>query len=227
MIASDNFWQLSEESLIYCVDISHLPIACFLLKFWVCPGVPYHSTSTLQEDLFLWSPFPRAIACLLTPLPSFQPALWQIQLCVCSSLMDSRQCSTHSTVHSLKSRSPAHMPAEGAGDVCTELMWLLNAHSGLVCAKGMISLSSMCALSRTDVVPFGEGDIGTMCLHLSMKPGEYSYFSPRTLSMWAGPEHWRFKPRHKGTYLETVAHTLQTQLLPGPAYLWRWVPPEL
>ncbi|NXJ98025.1 CND2 protein, partial [Corythaixoides concolor] len=48
-----------------------------------------------------------------------------------------------------------------------------------------------------DAVPFGEGDIGTMCLHLSMKPGEYSYFSPRTLSMWAGPEHWRFKPRHK------------------------------
>ncbi|NXL51444.1 CND2 protein, partial [Podilymbus podiceps] len=50
---------------------------------------------------------------------------------------------------------------------------------------------------RIDVVPFGEGDIGTMCLHISMKPGEYSYFSPRILSMWAGPEHWRFKPRHK------------------------------
>ncbi|NXK55707.1 CND2 protein, partial [Chauna torquata] len=50
---------------------------------------------------------------------------------------------------------------------------------------------------RLDAVPFGEGDIRTMCLHLSMKPGEYSYFSPRTLSMWAGPEHWRFKPRHK------------------------------
>ncbi|XP_068277721.1 condensin complex subunit 2 [Nyctibius grandis] len=48
-----------------------------------------------------------------------------------------------------------------------------------------------------DAVPLGEGDIGTMCLHLSMNPGEYSYFSPRTLSMWAGPEHWRFKPRHK------------------------------
>ncbi|XP_009874818.1 PREDICTED: condensin complex subunit 2 [Apaloderma vittatum] len=46
-------------------------------------------------------------------------------------------------------------------------------------------------------LPFGEGDIGSMCLHLSMKPGEYSYFSPRVLSMWAGPEHWRFKPRHK------------------------------
>ncbi|XP_053905718.1 condensin complex subunit 2 isoform X3 [Cuculus canorus] len=47
------------------------------------------------------------------------------------------------------------------------------------------------------VVPFGEGDIGTMCLHLSKTPREYSYFSPRTLSMWGGPEHWRFKPRHK------------------------------
>ncbi|NXK97509.1 CND2 protein, partial [Formicarius rufipectus] len=45
--------------------------------------------------------------------------------------------------------------------------------------------------------PFREGDIGTMCLHLSMNPGEYSYFSPRTLSMWAGPEHWRFRPRHR------------------------------
>ncbi|XP_059687469.1 condensin complex subunit 2 isoform X3 [Gavia stellata] len=54
-----------------------------------------------------------------------------------------------------------------------------------------------CVPTLTDAVPFGEGDIGTMCLHLSMKPGEYSYFSPRTLSMWAGPEHWRFKPRHK------------------------------
>uniref|UniRef100_A0A8C3BJC4 Condensin complex subunit 2 n=1 Tax=Cairina moschata TaxID=8855 RepID=A0A8C3BJC4_CAIMO len=48
-----------------------------------------------------------------------------------------------------------------------------------------------------DAVPFGEGDIGTMCFHLSMKPGEYSYFSPQTLSMWAGPDHWRFKPHHK------------------------------
>ncbi|NXY15964.1 CND2 protein, partial [Atrichornis clamosus] len=43
----------------------------------------------------------------------------------------------------------------------------------------------------------GEGDIGTMCHHLSMNPREYSYFSPRTLSLWAGPEHWRFRPRHK------------------------------
>ncbi|XP_009972198.2 condensin complex subunit 2 isoform X2 [Tyto alba] len=49
----------------------------------------------------------------------------------------------------------------------------------------------------TAAVPFGDGDIATMCLHLSMKPREYSYFSPQTLSMWAGPEHWRFKPRHK------------------------------
>ncbi|KAJ1091955.1 hypothetical protein NDU88_005069 [Pleurodeles waltl] len=47
------------------------------------------------------------------------------------------------------------------------------------------------------VIPIGDGDIGTMCLQLSVKPGEYSYFSPRTMSMWAGPEHWRFRPRLK------------------------------
>uniref|UniRef100_A0ACB8EYV0 Uncharacterized protein n=2 Tax=Sphaerodactylus townsendi TaxID=933632 RepID=A0ACB8EYV0_9SAUR len=52
--------------------------------------------------------------------------------------------------------------------------------------------------SRKNVLPLGEGDIGSMCLHLSMNPSEYSYFSPRTMFMWAGPEHWRFKPRHKG-----------------------------
>ncbi|NXL84429.1 CND2 protein, partial [Alectura lathami] len=61
------------------------------------------------------------------------------------------------------------------------------------------SFRAVCESKRTDAVPFGGGDIGTMCLHLSMKPGEYSYFSPRTLSMWAGPEHWRFKPRHKSS----------------------------
>ncbi|NXT97867.1 CND2 protein, partial [Buphagus erythrorhynchus] len=42
---------------------------------------------------------------------------------------------------------------------------------------------------------FGGGDIGTLSLHVSLNPGEYSYFSPRTLAMWAGPEHWRFRPR--------------------------------
>ncbi|KAJ7305248.1 hypothetical protein JRQ81_011161 [Phrynocephalus forsythii] len=54
------------------------------------------------------------------------------------------------------------------------------------------------ASSRKDVVPLGEGDIGSLCLHLSTNPSEYSYFSPRIMSMWAGPEHWRFKPHHKG-----------------------------
>ncbi|XP_019354508.1 condensin complex subunit 2 isoform X2 [Alligator mississippiensis] len=51
--------------------------------------------------------------------------------------------------------------------------------------------------TKKDVIPLGEGDITTMCLQLSTKPGEYSYFSPQIMSMWAGPEHWRFKPRHK------------------------------
>ncbi|NXF89783.1 CND2 protein, partial [Eubucco bourcierii] len=50
---------------------------------------------------------------------------------------------------------------------------------------------------RGDVGTLGEGDISAMSQHLSIKPGDYSYFSPRTLSMWAGPEHWRFRPQHR------------------------------
>ncbi|XP_037022218.2 condensin complex subunit 2 isoform X1 [Artibeus jamaicensis] len=50
---------------------------------------------------------------------------------------------------------------------------------------------------QKEMIPLGDGDISTMCPLLSMKPGEYSYFSPRTMSMWAGPEHWRFRPRVK------------------------------
>ncbi|NWH86967.1 CND2 protein, partial [Aegithalos caudatus] len=40
-----------------------------------------------------------------------------------------------------------------------------------------------------------QGDVGALSLHVSLHPGEYSYFSPRTLSLWAGPAHWRFRPR--------------------------------
>ncbi|XP_053443351.1 condensin complex subunit 2 isoform X2 [Nycticebus coucang] len=51
--------------------------------------------------------------------------------------------------------------------------------------------------SQEEIISLGDRDIRTMCPLLSMKPGEYSYFSPRTMSMWAGPNHWRFRPRHK------------------------------
>ncbi|XP_047378488.1 condensin complex subunit 2 isoform X1 [Sciurus carolinensis] len=51
--------------------------------------------------------------------------------------------------------------------------------------------------SQEEIISLGDGDIRTMCPLLSMKPGEYSYFSPRTMRMWAGPDHWRFRPRPK------------------------------
>uniref|UniRef100_A0A096NGQ0 Condensin complex subunit 2 n=1 Tax=Papio anubis TaxID=9555 RepID=A0A096NGQ0_PAPAN len=50
---------------------------------------------------------------------------------------------------------------------------------------------------QEETISLGDGDVRTMCPLLSMKPGEYSYFSPRTMSMWAGPDHWRFRPRRK------------------------------
>ncbi|XP_028654313.1 condensin complex subunit 2 [Erpetoichthys calabaricus] len=65
------------------------------------------------------------------------------------------------------------------------------------------------APKKRDVIPLEDGDISAMCLQLSSKPGEYSYFSPRTMSMWAGPDHWRFKPRHKN---ENVAGKKQKKL---------------
>ncbi|XP_052580044.1 condensin complex subunit 2 [Peromyscus californicus insignis] len=51
--------------------------------------------------------------------------------------------------------------------------------------------------SREEVISLGDSNVQTMCSLLSMKPGEYSYFSPRTMKMWAGPDHWRFRPRPK------------------------------
>ncbi|XP_032760041.1 condensin complex subunit 2 [Rattus rattus] len=51
--------------------------------------------------------------------------------------------------------------------------------------------------SQEEIVSLGDRDIQTMCSFLSTKPGEYSYFSPRTMKMWAGPDHWRFRPRPK------------------------------
>ncbi|XP_023573222.1 condensin complex subunit 2 [Octodon degus] len=50
---------------------------------------------------------------------------------------------------------------------------------------------------QKEMISLGDGDVRSMCTLLSMRPGEYSYFSPRTMKMWAGPDHWRFRPRHK------------------------------
>ncbi|RMB91067.1 hypothetical protein DUI87_32665 [Hirundo rustica rustica] len=57
------------------------------------------------------------------------------------------------------------------------------------------SLGTLGHSRRSAAAPCAQGDIGALSQHLSLHPGEYSYFSPRTLSMWAGPEHWRFRPR--------------------------------
>ncbi|XP_051039416.1 condensin complex subunit 2 isoform X2 [Phodopus roborovskii] len=57
--------------------------------------------------------------------------------------------------------------------------------------------------SQEEIISLRDRDIQTMCSFLSMKPGEYSYFSPRTMKMWAGPDHWRFRPRPKQ---DTASH---------------------
>ncbi|XP_040602174.1 condensin complex subunit 2 isoform X1 [Mesocricetus auratus] len=57
--------------------------------------------------------------------------------------------------------------------------------------------------SQEEIISLRDRDIQTMSSFLSMKPGEYSYFSPRTMKMWAGPDHWRFGPRPKQ---DTASH---------------------
>lgn len=71
---------------------------------------------------------------------------------------------------------------------------------------------------REEIISLGDSNVQTMCSLLSMKPGEYSYFSPRTMKMWAGPDHWRFRPRPKREYLwvgledSAVQHILPASL---------------
>ncbi|KAG7480804.1 hypothetical protein MATL_G00060340 [Megalops atlanticus] len=73
------------------------------------------------------------------------------------------------------------------------------------CGEGPKERKDTCAMTGMgrgrDVVAIGGGDITTMCLQLSSQPREYSYFSPRTMAMWAGPGYWRFKPHHKQDHL--------------------------
>ena len=54
------------------------------------------------------------------------------------------------------------------------------------------SLSHICSS-----VSVGTG--GQLCLQLSLAPSEYSYFNMDVLNTWAGPQHWKLKPKSKGT----------------------------
>ncbi|XP_078095621.1 condensin complex subunit 2 isoform X2 [Mustelus asterias] len=57
--------------------------------------------------------------------------------------------------------------------------------------------SSMMAKGCKELIPLSDVDFNSLCVQLSNQPGEYSYFSPRIMKMWAGPNHWHFKPRQK------------------------------
>ncbi|XP_065649777.1 condensin complex subunit 2 isoform X2 [Hydra vulgaris] len=48
---------------------------------------------------------------------------------------------------------------------------------------------------------------GSDKLTLSMQPSEYSYFNQDLLSLWAGPLHWKVKPKSKDRSTTTVSDT--------------------
>ncbi|NXS58480.1 CND2 protein, partial [Brachypteracias leptosomus] len=60
-------------------------------------------------------------------------------------------------------------------------------------SENLNSFGIVCQNKKTGVALSREGDISAISQHLSMKRGEYSYFSPQTLLSWAGPEHQQFK----------------------------------
>ncbi|XP_066278785.1 condensin complex subunit 2-like isoform X1 [Branchiostoma lanceolatum] len=49
--------------------------------------------------------------------------------------------------------------------------------------------------ANTSKPPILDGTVGSLVL--ALEPSEYSYFDSKLLSMWAGPEHWKLKPRSK------------------------------
>lgn len=51
--------------------------------------------------------------------------------------------------------------------------------------------------------------LGSLCLELSEKPNEYSYFKSSVLATWAGPEHWKMKARLSKCKLNLILYTLK------------------
>ncbi|XP_019646176.1 PREDICTED: condensin complex subunit 2-like [Branchiostoma belcheri] len=49
--------------------------------------------------------------------------------------------------------------------------------------------------ANTSRPPILDGTVGSLVL--ALEPSEYSYFDSKLLSLWAGPEHWKLKPRSK------------------------------
>ena len=42
----------------------------------------------------------------------------------------------------------------------------------------------------------GGSGLGDLCLTDLIAPSDYSYFNPAVLASWAGPQHWKFRPRN-------------------------------
>eukprot|EP00057_Strongylocentrotus_purpuratus_P021405 XP_011675879.1 PREDICTED: condensin complex subunit 2 [Strongylocentrotus purpuratus] len=58
-----------------------------------------------------------------------------------------------------------------------------------LCSPPIIQMPPLCSVS----VNTG----GKLCLQLSLEPSEYSYFNMDVLNTWAGPQHWKLKPKSK------------------------------
>ncbi|XP_041065689.1 condensin complex subunit 2 [Carcharodon carcharias] len=79
------------------------------------------------------------------------------------------------------------------GDLCDDAGDLMGQDFDNQQESSMMANGQGCK----EMIPLSDVDFNSLCVQLSNQPGEYSYFSPRIMKMWAGPNHWRFKPRQK------------------------------
>ena len=49
------------------------------------------------------------------------------------------------------------------------------------------------------VIDVPGGGVSELCLSEALEPSEYSYFNLAVASAWAGPHHWKLRPRNNVT----------------------------
>lgn len=66
--------------------------------------------------------------------------------------------------------------------------------SGIVPSHSDANMNNMNNMNKTELQNLISGEL---CLSDTIQLSEYSYFNPTVLSTWAGPQHWKLRPRNK------------------------------
>lgn len=197
LIASNKLRQLVWGSLVYC--------ACFpsgySLLYDQVSGTLRNVCLWLPREPFVWLYFPSD--CLST----HSAPIFSLPFDKPTAVFAVASQTTDSTVCWLESKNLAHVLAEGPGDVCTDLVWVLNTYLGLLCVKGRISLSNLCSF-QTWCSSFWRGrhrNHVLSSLHeargilLLQSPNSLNVGWPRPLAFQTSPQMYVFRDRSSYT----------------------------